>query len=203
MSELHSQASESATVSEARHRLAALRWARSDHYRRHRARQRMKKRYLWWIGAVLAVLLLPMGFFLRRDQGVVLDDVLLTAFAGAVGATVSGTYKLRDELVRGSELREFSPAIVVQPLLGAAAALFVLLVLESGMVEVAGTEGWAKRGAIGFVAVSRSRSSLESSDAWQVDQVRRTTTSECPDACEVARDGSRSGSRQSYGRASG
>jgi hypothetical protein len=139
-------------VSEARHRLAALRWARSDHYRRHRARQRMKKRYLWRIGAVLAVLLLAMGFLLRRHQGVLLDDVLLTAFAGAVGATVSGTYKLRDELVRGSELREFSPAIVVQPLLGAAAALFVLLVLESGMVDFAGAEGWAKRGAVGFVA---------------------------------------------------
>ena len=152
MNERHSQAGESAAVSEARYRLAALRWARSDHYRRHRARQRMKKRYLWRIGALLAALLLPMGFFVRRHQGVVLDDVLLTAFAGAVGATVSGTYKLRDELVRGSELREFSPAIVVQPLLGAAAALFVLLILESGMVEFAGAEGWAQRGVVGFIA---------------------------------------------------
>jgi hypothetical protein len=147
-----SQGDQSAKVSEARYRLAALRWARSDLYRRDRARQRMKKQHLWWIGALLAVLLLPMGFFLGRHQGVILDDVLLTAFAGAVGATVSGTYKLRDELVRGSELREFSPAIVVQPLLGAAAALFVLLILESGMVEFAGTEDWAKRGVVGFIA---------------------------------------------------
>ena len=50
-------------------------------------------------------------------------------------------------------MRELRPAIVVQPLVGAVAGLFLLLVLESGAVELDwGGDEWATQGAVAFVA---------------------------------------------------
>ena len=138
----------------ARHGLAALSRTRLNQYLLYRARAKMKGRVLLWLAMALAVLV---GLFALTiaiaESGSTWSDLLLAGVAGAVGATMSGTFKLRDQIVSLNALREFKAIAVVQPLLGAAAALFLLLVLESGLVQIGeGDLDWATLGAVGFVA---------------------------------------------------
>ena len=51
------------------------------------------------------------------------------------------------------DLRSFWPAMRVQPLVGATAGLIVLLVIETGTLDVGGESGsWAGRALVAFVA---------------------------------------------------
>jgi hypothetical protein len=109
----------------------------------------MKARHLWLLSPVLLVLI---GAF-ATSIGLAGGDwrvILLAALAGGVGAGLSGAFKLRDQVRNINDLRALRPALVVQPLLGAAAGLFLLLVLESGLLSV--KLGWAGQGAVAFVA---------------------------------------------------
>jgi hypothetical protein len=138
----------------ARNRLAALYRTRLSWYLLYRARARMKGRILLWLAVALGILV---GLFALTiaiaESGSTWSDLLLAGVAGAVGATMSGTFKLRDQVAGLNALREFKAIAVVQPLLGAASALFLLLVLESGLVQIGeGDLTWAKIGAVGFVA---------------------------------------------------
>jgi hypothetical protein len=132
--------------------LAELYRTRSILYQLERARMHMKVRHLWIYAPVLAVLV---GFLSLAAWAVGADwqTIVLVAFAGALGASVAGTLKLRDHITNINELRAFWPAIVVQPLLGATAGLLTLLVLASGLIKVEwGGQAWAVAGAIAFVA---------------------------------------------------
>ncbi len=76
---------------------------------------------------------------------------ILAALAGALGGTVSGAYRLRDQIENLNEVRAFKPALWVQPLIGAAAGLVLLLVLESGLLgNDAAT--WQRAGLLAFAA---------------------------------------------------
>jgi hypothetical protein len=133
----------------ARSRLEPLHWGRN--YRRYRTRQRIRSRLLWWTtGALLPLVLMLIILIANRPND--RTTPWLAATAGAIGATISGAYQLRDAMVRGNEFRAFRPAVLLQPLLGAAAALFVLLILESGVITLAGPKGWAQAGTVAFVA---------------------------------------------------
>ncbi len=136
----------------ARSMLASLRRVRSDDDETHRARQRMRARNL----QILSVLLLPVvvafGWLTVIAGDVSAAQVGLVAVSGALGAIVAGTFRARDRLVRGSDLRAFRSGIVAQVLIGGGSALVLLLVLESGVVAIGDTEAWAGQAVAGFLA---------------------------------------------------
>jgi hypothetical protein len=141
-----------AHLSAAKNQLAELYRTRSVLYDLSRARLAMKGHYLSVLAPVLLVLIAAFAVMIELAGGD-LKSILLAAFAGAVGATLSGTFKLRDQIKTINALREFRPAVVVQPLVGAAAGLFLLLVLDSGAIKLDwGGSDWATDGAVAFVA---------------------------------------------------
>jgi hypothetical protein len=79
-------------------------------------------------------------------------SIALTGVMGALGAAMSGTLKARDKLIRGSDLRAFSVGLVAQLLMGAGAAFFLLLILKSGLLQIAGTNSLEGGAVLGFVA---------------------------------------------------
>ena len=109
---------------------------------------------LLWLSPVMAALALAL---------VIVVDIaaadaswrsgLLVAVAGALGATLSGALKLRDQLPRITSLRTFWYAFALQVPIGAVAGLFLWTVLESGLVEIAGQGAdWAVEAAVAFAA---------------------------------------------------
>jgi hypothetical protein len=135
-----------------RHQLAALYRTRSIIYDLHRARQAMKGRHLLLLTPVLAVLLVAFVVAILVAGGSP-SSIALAAVAGALGAALSGTLKLRDHVTNINDLRAFSPSVVVQPLIGAIAGLLLLVVLNSRLITVNwGGPEWASRGVIAFVA---------------------------------------------------
>jgi hypothetical protein len=136
----------------ARNQLAGLYRARSTLYELSRARLAMKGHHLVVLAPVLLVLIAAFVGTIGLVGGK-WDSIALAAVAGAVGATLSGTRKLRDHVRTIHALRAFSAAVVVQPLVGATAGLFVLLVLESGLLEIDwGGPEWAVQGTVAFAA---------------------------------------------------
>jgi hypothetical protein len=102
-----------------------------------RARAKLKCRYLSVLVAVLSFCFLALALVLEEISGPgIWKSVALTASAGALGATLSGVFRVRDKLTELDDLRSFSPAMRAQPLVGAVAGLVVLLVLESGAVAL-------------------------------------------------------------------
>ena len=79
----------------------------------------------------------------------------LAAVAGALGATLSGLFQVRDLLTRLSEVRAFRAVIYVQPLVGAAFGLFLAAALTAGIAGIelpSGEDGAAALAVFGFVA---------------------------------------------------
>jgi hypothetical protein len=107
---------------------------RSDESRHREARRRIKARYLLHVGLLLG-LLVPL-LLVAADQATDLSwwTLGMSAVAGAVGATVSGLRRLRDELTVIDDLRAYRPAMLVQPLVGAAFALVLVMVLKAGLL---------------------------------------------------------------------
>jgi hypothetical protein len=142
------------TRKRARSQLLALYRTRATSYGLERTRSMTRARRLLLLQPVLFVLvagLIPIIDAVVAD--VSWRGALLAAVAGAVGATLSGAFKLRDQAPRVSEMRTFLYVFAVQPLIGAVAGLFLLLVLLSGVIEVADTGNeWATRAAVAFVA---------------------------------------------------
>jgi hypothetical protein len=141
-------------LDEVRRRLAALYRTRLVLYSLYRSRLQMKRNFLLSLAPVLIVLvaLFAAGIALL-DPGSSLRELLLAVSAGALGAAMSGTFKLRDEISHVNDLRGYKPVIVIQPILGAAAALFAVLVLETGLIQIGDDPlDWATLGVISFVA---------------------------------------------------
>jgi hypothetical protein len=82
------------------------------------------------------------------------QDIALAASAGALGATLSGTFRVRDRLIELDDLRSFWPAMRIQPLIGATAGLVTLFVLETGAVnvEASATASWGAVALFTFAA---------------------------------------------------
>jgi hypothetical protein len=137
----------------ARNELAALFRTRWTLYQLDRARLRMKARHLWLLAPVLLLLVSGLVVAIAAVGGG-WRETFVAAIAGALGGAASGTYKLRDHVTRIAALRAFEPAILVQPLLGAGAGLFLLLALESDLLRIGNVaaQDWQVAGAVGFVA---------------------------------------------------
>jgi hypothetical protein len=142
---------------DARRKLRGLARARSDAYRLQRARIRTRNLYLLSLAPILAALVGGLAFAIEwSSDDPVWESIGLAAVAGAVGSTLSGVYKLRDHIRRIGELRAFRASMIVQPLVGAAAGLVLLLVLESPLLMTEGDEDvsipWATKGLLAFAA---------------------------------------------------
>ena len=143
-------------LEEARRKLAMLYRTRQSLYSLSRARSGTHAMRLVWLAPVVAGLALAL--IIAVD--VASDDAswrsgLLVAVAGALGATLSGALKLRDQIPRIAGLRTFWYAFALQVPIGAVAGLFLWTVLESGLVEI-GSQGagadWAVEAAVAFAA---------------------------------------------------
>jgi len=143
-----------AALEEARRKLSMLYRSRQSLYGLSRARSGAKAMRLVWLAPIMAALAIAL---------IIVVDVaaadaswrsgLLAAVAGALGATLSGALKLRDQLPRIASLRTFWYAFALQVPIGAVAGLFLWIVLESGLVDIASQgDDWAIVAAVAFVA---------------------------------------------------
>lgn len=120
-----------------------------------RARAAQKCRYLT---ALIPFLLVSLAMLSASTYEVgrtgIWKDIALAASAGALGAILSGIFRVRDRLVELDDLRSFWPAMRIQPFIGATAGLVTLYVLESGAVELeaAGSRPWAAVALLTFAA---------------------------------------------------
>jgi hypothetical protein len=125
---------------------------RSDESRHREARRRIKARYLLHVGLLLT-LLVP-ALFVAAVQSTDLEwwTIGEVALAGAVGATLSGLRRIRDELSAIEDLRTFRPAMLVQPLVGAAFALVIVMLLKAGLLGLTLPTGAAQPYALAVFA---------------------------------------------------
>jgi hypothetical protein len=140
---------------EAVEKLSFLYSQRTEAGRDRRARAGQKCRYLNALAPVL--LALQVGLVLAIDYFAadeVWKAVAVAGTAGALGAALSGTMRIRDDLRDLDDLRSFWPAVRVQPLVGATAGLVVLLLMESGTLDMGSGESghWAGPALLAFAA---------------------------------------------------
>lgn len=143
---LHNQAAE---------KLSFLYAQRAEAGRDRRAKAAQKCRYLNVLAPLLLLLQAGLVFAIDYLDGTdVWKGIAVAGTAGALGATLSGTMQIRDDLRELDDLRSFWPAMRIQPLVGATAGLVVLLVLESGALDLGGGQGtdWAARALLAFAA---------------------------------------------------
>lgn len=140
---------------EAVNRLRLLYQERADAGLERRVRAAQKRRYLTVLAWVLVVLFLGLsGIIQKIGGGGMWESIALVGLAGALGAMLSGTFRVRDKLVDLDDLRSFWPAMRVQPLVGAVAGLIILLVLESDAVALGrgSSSSWAAEALFAFAA---------------------------------------------------
>lgn len=135
-------------------RLTFLYLQREEAGRDRRARAALKRLYLSRLWIVLLVLLAGFGVAINvATKWSIWETVVLVVCAGGLGSTVSGIFKVRDQLVQLDELRSFWPAMRVQPLIGACGGLILFLVLRSHAVSLgAVTSGLSGSGLLAFAA---------------------------------------------------
>ena len=136
-------------------KLSFLYARRAEAGRERRAKAQQKRRYLnvlfWALLVLQVVLVLAIDAAAGEDE--VWRQIFVAGAAGALGATLAGTMKIRDDLRELDDLRSFWPAMRVQPLVGATAGLIVLLVVETGTLDGGGESGsWAGRALVAFAA---------------------------------------------------
>lgn len=124
-------------VETTRHMLARLLAAKEAQDLALRARRQLKARVVWLILPVifLATCLFAVALAIVEDD---LGSVLLAGAASLAGAALGGLVQLRDEIVRGAQVREFTPFYIGQLMVGATAGLLVYAADRSGLVEIVG-----------------------------------------------------------------
>ena len=139
-------------LQEARNKLAALYRTRAMAYALSRARTMTKARSLLLVPvALLPVVVAVIALADQVSKRMSWREGALAAVAGALGASLSSGYALRDQLPRISQLRAYIYLLAAQAPLGAAAGLFLWLVVASGLVTVAHDNSLV-RAAVAFVA---------------------------------------------------
>jgi hypothetical protein len=122
-----------------------------------RARAAQKCQYLTMLIPILLALQFALAAAIYEvGRSGMWKQIALAGSAGALGAALSGIFRVRDRLVELDDLRSFWPAMRIQPLIGATAGLVTLLVLESHAVRVgtatAQRTPWAAVALLTFVA---------------------------------------------------
>jgi hypothetical protein len=124
-------------VEATRERLARLMHAKESQAQAVKARWALKRRVT---APTIGVLLLAVAAFAAAVAGLAADDQALwsAAAAGGAGAAIGGLIRLRDEVTRGTQARQFWLLFVGQVLVGVAAGVLTFLVDDGGLVAVAG-----------------------------------------------------------------
>jgi hypothetical protein len=138
-------------------RLNSLYLKRAEAGRDRRAKAALTDLYLQRLTLVLGPFLLGLGTIAlvsTTGSHSVWRAFAVAALAGALGSTLSGVLRLRDQLLRMDELRAFRPAMIVQPLVGASAGALVFLLLASRAFSLGSLdpEAWPSPGVLGFAA---------------------------------------------------
>jgi hypothetical protein len=131
--------------------LLSLQRTRGEWQRRRWVRLRLKSDLLRRLAIGLTILVVAAGAA-AGVAGAEWKDTLLVVTTGALGAAVSGIYKLRDEIAAATMIRAFASTVTAQVAVGAAAGIFVLLLIETGVLHVGGDAHWAALGAAAFAA---------------------------------------------------
>lgn len=147
-------------VERTRLRLQRLVAARFEEYRTLRARRRMRGRYLLLLTGVVS--LTGLLFAAAVTLWVAWRTVVLALAGGAVGASLSGWLRFRDDVSLGSQMRGFMPVYLAQAVVGAVFGLVVVLVVEAGWLNwsftdvglgaIAVAAGFSEPFAVGVVA---------------------------------------------------
>ena len=138
-------------------RLNFLYLKRAEAGRDRRAKAALTDLYLKRLTLVLGPFLLGLGAIAlvsTTNSHSVGRAFAVAALAGALGSTLSGVLRLRDQVLRMDELRAFKPAMIVQPLVGASAGALVFLLLASGALSIGELDpaAWPSPGVLGFAA---------------------------------------------------
>jgi hypothetical protein len=110
-----------------------------------RARRELKQAAFLWVAPLFAIAATFLAYAIALDS----IPVLLPAVSGLTGAALGMLFKLRNELTRGSQIREYLPFAVAQLVVGITAGLFVSMVEGSGVVNLVDNAGGV--GVISFV----------------------------------------------------
>ena len=141
-------------MSGARNELTGLIYTRNEDYALLRTRQVMKGHTFLAMAPVLLVLTVGLAWAVVSVSSLGWSEVLLVGFAGALGAVLSGTFKLRDATSHINDLRALRHILVVQSAVGAGFGLLLLLALEAGVFTIGngnGNDAWAQEALVGFV----------------------------------------------------
>ena len=138
-------------------RLNCLYLKRAEAGRDRRAKAALTDLYMKRLTLVLGPFLLGLGTIAlvsTTHSHSVWRAFAVAALAGALGSTLSGVLRLRDQFLRMDELRAFQPAMIVQPLVGASAGALVFLLLASRAFSFGSLdpEAWPSPGVLGFAA---------------------------------------------------
>ncbi len=123
-----------------RRRLHALYVIRNDRGRHDRARESLRASYLRWSWRFLLSLLFAsvLTLALGPEQSLLMNATI-AFLAGGLGSVLSGTLRLRD-LDRITQLDKMWRTFGTQAVLGGTLAVIVLLVLLTGVIQVAGLD---------------------------------------------------------------
>jgi len=127
-------------LEELRHKNLSLERVRHDDEIAHRTRAEERRQNLQILFAILFVALAVFVFAYWRAADPSFWEMVTILVAGAVGASISGTLKARDRLTRQSDIRRFRDGFLAQLLVGASAAVFVVLFLQGGLVTIGDLE---------------------------------------------------------------
>jgi hypothetical protein len=124
-------------VEATRERLARLMHAKESQAQAVKARWALKQRVT---GPTILVLLVAVAAFAAAVAAMVANDQGLwsAAAAGAAGAALGGLIRLRDEVLLGTQARQFWLFFCGQVLVGVAAGVLTFLIDDGGLVAVAG-----------------------------------------------------------------
>jgi hypothetical protein len=107
------------------------------------ARRRMKSRLLLAFAPWLLALIVGFAILMTQanaDAGVA-SLIALAAVVGALGATLSGFFRLRDVLQGLGEVRAFGAATAIQSLAGAAFGMLLGIVMDAGVLGIPAPAG--------------------------------------------------------------
>jgi hypothetical protein len=137
----------------ARAKLAMWYGVRQRDYTLERSRTATRARRIWALAPTTVVLALVVVLFATHARTHTLSQGLLAASSGALGATLSFAFQIKDSPPRLRELRVFGAGVALQVAIGAATGAFVWLVLRSGLIEFGTTTNkWALSAVVAFAA---------------------------------------------------
>ena len=126
---------------------------RAASYQLQRARDKLSTDLLRLASAIVFALVVSLIVAL-----VAANPIAIAATAGALGACISSTMHLRMMPRQLGTLRAYQPLAALQPLIGAAAGLFVYMLLSASAANMLNTQmfgpdnSWAVTGLVAFVA---------------------------------------------------